>query len=219
MVSEHELISIKNNWRSLRPDKRHKWSFEACRRICDHWKQQLPVNVLIDIEKGTMANLNLVRLKDALMHTPKASDVEDNFIWLLPLVDMFPTKIPPGYFVQDCFYLLDQLLAYRLFLAEKLENPKAPVFVSEALKEYKMSKVAKEAAKLVRVFGYLRYLFRESKSSGRPKIAELKSKLGQRRSHMLRLRFSTSCKALKGPYVPSKARGASGDGCYVASFR
>ena len=184
-MDDLQMIHLRDTWRSLRPDKRHGWSFQDCKEVAQAWLKQLPLNVLVDIERGTMVNLSLVRLTDSVTYSPKALDIEANYIWLLPLADRYPSTIPPGYFVTDCFHLLDKLLSCRLFLPSKLEDPEQPVFLSESLKEHKVNKANVEASKLGKCFGYLRYLFRESKSSHNVKINDLKSKLGPRCLHVL----------------------------------
>ena len=109
------------------------------------------------------------------MSTPMAKDLENNYMWLLPVCRLFPDTSPAVYFLVDSIDALDFLLDRKLLLQKAVENDHDTVDVHKDLQVFKANKAVDEAGKLSKLFGYLRHLFRNTESASSPKIHELKT--------------------------------------------
>lgn len=103
-----------------------------------------------------------------MVKTPTASEISMNYVWLLPIVMHYPSKVPSAYLLTDAFLVLDKRMEKKLF------RP------SRELNETRMGLAAVEAVKAKRLLGALRSLWRSSPGHGQDtRITHLKSYLMQ----------------------------------------
>ena len=91
----------------------------------------------------------LLQLSNELAR-PTADDLVLNYPWILAFAEKYPSQVPSGFLCADVFLELDKLFE------EKVFQPAAP--------ETKQSLAIAEGAKMKRLMGGLRYLWRSSVS-------------------------------------------------------
>lgn len=126
-------------------------------------------------------------LKDA--HTNcNQSDIAANYVYVLGIVTVFKSKVPSVYFLGDVLLALDEKFGGKL-LKSADQNMDAP---DDAKKMFKLRLSLKEAGKLKKIVGYLRYLYRNSKTRAKNKKVQALKLLLQPRGAIMTMTTSAS---------------------------
>ena len=92
--------------------------------------------------------------------TESSTTIEDialNFVWLRPLVEAFPDRVPSGFLICDVILMLNEFLMDKLLLPE---DPNA-----ELTKDDKIQMANEETNRMKKLLGALRYLWRNGSST------------------------------------------------------
>eukprot|EP00969_Alexandrium_andersonii_P018943 826952-Alexandrium_andersonii.AAC.1 len=164
-----DIGAPRSNWRSVNGRRAPGWAEQDAFDLAAQWMDALPSAALDLCRSAQFQGGCLVSLKD-VESTPTRKDVEANFVWLLGVVKKYSDRIPSGYLIADGLIALDSKLG-----GDHLKTPPGQLAKSKAL-------IAMgEAAKLKRLLGHLRFLFRASGRSPSPKIQQLKQHLRSRK--------------------------------------
>ena len=108
------------------------------------------------IRGGDLSGGELVVLEDAIAR-PSYKDIAANFVWLRPVVEAYPERVPSGFFLADAFLSLDEMFDGKL-----LQVRTEPGATQMAVRNAKVTFAAREANRLKKLVGSLRYLNRNS---------------------------------------------------------
>ena len=78
-------------------------------------------------------------------------EISNNYVWLKPICEAFPTRIPSGFFLMDVILRLDSIMKGRLLLKPGQK---------ETTKQDKVAMAKEEMERLKRLLSALRYLYR-----------------------------------------------------------
>ena len=114
-------------------------------------KMKMPIGITQLITSGEWKGGNLVQLESEISR-PSSEEVILNYIWLRPFVQASPEAVCSGFFIADCFLMLD-----RLFVGQLLQATKPG--------DTKLTLAAQEATRIKLLMGSLRNLWRSSIST------------------------------------------------------
>jgi len=100
---------------------------------------------------------------DSVLESPRRKHLKQNRFWLQAVVTVFRSSVPSGYFLTDALLELNGMFK---------DNLLKPVNGGD-----KLTLALQEAAKLKKLVGHLRYLFRGTVCSKCPEVAALKALL------------------------------------------
>ncbi|CAJ1437970.1 unnamed protein product, partial [Effrenium voratum] len=157
-------------WRSVRHGK-VAWTQEQVEGLSRAILGNLPDRACQLIRGGDLSGGELVVLEDAIAR-PSYKDIAANFVWLRPVVEAYPERVPSGFFLTDVFLSLDEMFDGKL-LQVQIE----PGATQMAVRNAKVTFSAREANRLKKLVGSLRYLNRNSRRSHDHRVSELKALL------------------------------------------
>ncbi|CAK9056302.1 unnamed protein product [Durusdinium trenchii] len=146
-------------WRSVRPGK-ISWTEAEVESLAQAIRDHLPLNVASVLESDNYKGGDLIMLGSAIAR-PSAQELANNYVWLKPIIQASPTKVPSAYFVTDAFLTLDKKLGYKLFRPGPGED-----------RAYLAGREGVRAKKCV---GALRYLWRNSTKAHDQRVQDMKS--------------------------------------------
>ena len=117
------------------------------RRVAFRIKTELPISV-VQVLGAEWKGGPLVQIEESLIR-PSVEDLILNSCWIKPFVQQFRDRVPSGFFIADCFLMLDKIWLGRLLL---------PLQEGES----KFTLAASEAKKVKTLIGALRTLRRSS---------------------------------------------------------
>ena len=101
------------------------------------------------------SNLFVVAGKSAhknLTFTGSPKDIAVNYVWLRPLCEYWPDRIPSGFFLADTFLMMDLFMDGLLLLGPDPDK--------EYSRDEKIEMARDESRRITRLLGALRYLWR-----------------------------------------------------------
>eukprot|EP00435_Cladocopium_sp_Y103_P045297 s2664_g13.t1 len=128
-------------------------------------RQNLPPTLLALFEDKDYQGNGLLALPTSQgVKTPTAAEVSLNYVFLLPTVQAFPSKVPSAYLLTDIYLELDRLLDMKVFRPTKEQS--------------RLDLAAIEGCKTKKCLGALRTLWRSSGDKGHnDRVTHLKSLL------------------------------------------
>jgi hypothetical protein len=103
---------------------------------------------------------------DSVLQSPTRKHLRQNKFWIQAVARVFPATVPSGYFLADALLELNDMLDGNLL---KVTDPD--------VRAGQLTLALQEAAKLKKLIGYLRYLYRATDQSSCPQVAALKALL------------------------------------------
>ena len=101
---------------------------------------------------------------DNVLQSPGRKHLRQNRFWLHALIKVFPASVPSAYFLADALLELNHMFDGNLLKVLGGQDSR-------------LTLALQEAAKLKKLLGYLRYLFRATVHSHCPEVAALKALL------------------------------------------
>lgn len=123
------------------------WTERDVRDMALSLRRNLPLGVMQVLTSGSWEGGDLIQLDDDTTR-PGSREIVTNYCYLKPVVEQFSTYVPSGYYCCDVFLALDDLFHGKLLI------PQAG--------QCKKDLAGKEGARLKRLVGGLRYLWRSS---------------------------------------------------------
>eukprot|EP00434_Breviolum_minutum_P016188 symbB.v1.2.014264.t1/scaffold1033.1/size247163/2 len=161
MAGAEQLFEPPADWKSVRHGK-VQWNKENVAAMAMLMWSSLPRQAKAMIAKKTMCYTDLVILSDPDGCTrPTYKDIAVNYVWLRPLCEKWPDRIPSGFFLADTFLMMDSFMGNLLLMGPDPEIELA----------------REEARRVTRLLGALRYLWRNGDGSHDHRVAELKQLL------------------------------------------
>ena len=106
------------------------------------------------------------------------NDIANNYVFVKGILTAYKAKVPSVYFIADVLLLLDKKNEGKLL---KPVMPKDKMLTETETTQSKQQLALREAGKLKKVMGYLRYLYRNSQTTAKnKKVRDLKLMLQPR---------------------------------------
>ena len=144
-----------DEWKSTTPRRRNKWVHHDVVRWSSHLLESMPAAPYALLKSGKFAGDHIV-----CSHSDAMKSLSMNKMWLSPLLDLSPQKIPSAYMLADVFLHADTTLEGKLLC-----------------KVDKTGQALNEGIMLRQSWSYLRGLFRNSTRSYVAEVHEMKDKL------------------------------------------
>eukprot|EP00434_Breviolum_minutum_P043163 symbB.v1.2.038460.t1/scaffold5997.1/size21888/2 len=115
---ERVFVPVTNNdgWKSVRHG-RVSWGKEQVEQLARSLLHNLPARAKALIAQKTMAHSHMVLLQDPDgVSRPTYKDIAVNFIWLKPICEVFPDRVPSQFFMTDVILMLNLFLDSKLLL-------------------------------------------------------------------------------------------------------
>jgi len=144
---------------------RRPWTRTEVTQLASIMFRTLPHQVHRLVSSEALKGGPIVML-DSVLQSPRQKHLRQNRFWIQAVAKVFPASVPSAYFLAGAMLELNGMFDGNLL--------KVPV---QDVQGCKLTPALQEAAKLKKLLGYLRYLFRSTVQSRCPEVAALKAHL------------------------------------------